>query len=79
MLESKFRLAKRLNKKKDKIPGAINIKSLMSSFAMIVTKEKAGGMKHPARFYMCAKRPLVRVRVAVTGARFFFLFRLLGH
>ena len=38
-------------------------------------------MKHPARFYMCAKRPLVRVRVAVavTGSRFLFLLRLLGH
>ena len=53
------------------------------TYKLRVNKKKAGGMKHPARFYMLAKRPLVRVRVAVTvtvtGSRFFFLFRLLGH
>ena len=41
--------------------------------------KKAGGMKHPARFCAFTRRPLVRVRVAVAGGRFFFLFRLLSH
>ena len=52
------------------------------TYKLIVNKKKAGGMKHPARFCTFAKRPLVRVRVAVAvtvTARFFFLFRLLGH
>ena len=51
------------------------------TYKLIVNKKKAGGMKHPARFYMRTTRPLVRVRVAVavTGSRFFFLFWLLGH
>ena len=50
------------------------------TYKFIVNKKKAGGMKHPARFYMCTTRPLVRVRVAVTvTACFFFLFRLLSH